>query len=103
MTETELKREICQALTKMGIFWIRCNSGITKVKRGWMHNCPKGTADVLAAPERADRPSWLWIEVKKPKEKQSPEQIQFQHDVEARGMTYIVARSLDDVLEAIRG
>lgn len=101
MTETELKRDICKLLDTLGIYWVRLQaSGY----RGRMKGCPKGTADLLAAPyaRRQANPVWLWLEIKKPGEKQTPEQIQFQNNVEGRGMTYIVARSMDDVLSTLR-
>jgi hypothetical protein len=41
-SETELKKEICDALDKMGIFWRRLNSGKVKCRGGgWMQLCPE--------------------------------------------------------------
>ena len=43
-----------------------------------------------------------FIEVKSPKGKQSDDQKLFQECVEGAGLTYILARSVDDVLQSIQ-
>lgn len=101
-SETDLKREIGHLLDLYGVLWRRLNSGRTRVRGGWMRHCPAGTADLVAFPVRKQVPLVLWIETKKPKETQSPDQVKFQADVESRGMSYIVARSLDDVTDWLR-
>ena len=53
----------------------------------------KGIADLYAL--KAGRS--LWIEVKAPRGKQSPEQAKFGCAVLAHGGEYIVAKSVDDV------
>jgi hypothetical protein len=44
----------------------------------------------------------VWIEVKADKGKQSPLQKSFQDQVEDEGHRYIVARSIEDVKEALK-
>ena len=63
-----------------------------------IQSAPPGTPDLLGVvkPGRA-----LAIEVKDAKGKQRPEQIAFQKAWEARGGIYIIARSVDDVIERI--
>lgn len=43
----------------------------------------------------------IWIEVKAPKGKQSDTQKEFQRQVEEAGHTYVLAYSLEDVIEAL--
>jgi hypothetical protein len=45
------------------------------------------------------RPKVLWIEVKSLTGSQTPEQRSFEEQVTAEGHGYLVARSLEDVLE----
>jgi len=59
----------------------------------------KGMADILAFPEGRT----LWIEVKAEKGKQSPFQKSFEAQVIEAGHTYIVARSVEDVMSVILG
>jgi hypothetical protein len=77
----------------------------------------KGMADVLAMPA-VNSVFWkgspcghelilgaigpLWIEAKAPGGKQSPAQKEFQQYVTQNGMSYLVARSSDDVLSWIK-
>lgn len=110
MTETQLKADIQKALDQLGIPRWRMQAG---GYRGRTRGLPKGTPDILAAPtlSLADNfnpfadvsgtawiPVFLWIEVKKPKEKPTQDQVDFSFRVIAKGHFWIVARSLDDVL-----
>lgn len=45
------------------------------------------------------RPKVLWIEVKSKTGSQTPEQRSFEEQVKAEGHGYLIARSLEDVLE----
>jgi len=45
----------------------------------------------------------LYVEIKKPKEKQSPEQIEFQARIENLSHTYLLWRSLDDCIDYFKG
>ena len=57
----------------------------------------EGTVNPIVQPI----PLIVWIEVKSPTGKQSPEQKQFQQEVESVGCKYILARSLDDVMKVL--
>jgi len=53
----------------------------------------KGISDLTAV--RKGRV--LWIEIKKPGDGQSKDQIKFQQDIEARGGQYLIAKRIEDV------
>ena len=97
MTETQLKADIQKALDQLGIPRWRMQAG---GYRGRTRGLPKGTPDILAAPEipYCSFPAYLWIEVKKPKEKPTKEQLDFAAKMTAQGHKWIVARSADDVV-----
>lgn len=91
--ETKVKGEVQDLLTSLGIFYMRLQSGMVKVRGAWMHLCPTGTADlILFFGERV-----AWIEMKQLKGKLRASQVEFQAKVEAAGHPYLVARSVDDV------
>ena len=108
-TETDIKAEIQNALDKLGIPRWRMQAG---GYRGRTRGLPKGTPDILAAPSirmsftsidpwrpRTDEvPLFLWIEVKKPGEKPTKEQLDFAAKMTAQGHKWIVARSAEDVI-----
>jgi hypothetical protein len=58
----------------------------------------QGMADILAFPDG----HVLWVEVKAAKGKQSEFQKSFQAQVEEHGHRYILARSIEDVEEALK-
>lgn len=114
MTETQLKADIQKALDQLGIPRWRMQAG---GYRGRTRGLPKGTPDILASPTlslehnpnpyanvtgTAWFPVFLWIEVKKPKESATPEQLEFAHRMIAKGHYWIVARSRDDVLNWLK-
>lgn len=91
--ETKVKGEVQDLLTSLGIFYMRLQSGMVKVRGAWMHLCPTGTADlILFLGERV-----AWIEMKQLKGVQRKSQVEFQAKVEAAGHPYLVARSVEDV------
>lgn len=115
-TEKEIQATILHYLAIERIFALRLNSssfvqeykGKKRIVRA--HSGGKGVADIMAiipygrcgSCEFSGVKAILWIEVKGPKGKQSPEQESFQQDVERRGHRYIVARSLEDVTRELR-
>ena len=60
---------------------------------GWT----KGTSDLIAI----GHGDILFIELKRPKGKQSPEQVVFQKEMVSRGFNYVVVRSLEDIEKVI--
>lgn len=101
---TQITAPIVKALTKAGYFAMRLNSGAIKTRGRWISLCPAGTADVMVCPPNRLP---IWIETKAEKGHTNPEQVKaqgaFRDQVEALGHTYIVARSLDDVLSIMDG
>lgn len=93
------KKEITDGLKDMGWLVIRIQSGQVKVRGAWMHLAPNGTPDVLAF----DREGvLLWVEVKAGKGKRRTEQIEFSEWAQRMGHRYVCARSLDEVLDALK-
>jgi hypothetical protein len=107
--EADLQKLIIDWLTAKRIWHERRNTGAMKGShkgKGWFVRFGKpGVADIMATrhPIFAEflHPIVYWIEVKAPKGVQSPEQKAFQAEVEAQGMKYILARSLEDVQKVL--
>jgi hypothetical protein len=95
VNEAPIKLEIQQWLQEAGYFWLRLQSGKVKVRGGYMHLCPEGTADIVVFPANVT----CWIETKKDDGKQRPAQLEFEAKAIAAGHKYILARSLDEVRE----
>lgn len=94
-SETKLKGEVQDLLTVYGMFWMRLQSGMVRVRGGFMHLCPTGTADLIVFPAKGFGVGW--IEMKQLKGTQQKSQVEFQAKAEAAGHPYLVARSADDV------
>lgn len=102
--EADVQRAITDWLSAKRIFWMRMNvgamSGVHNGKRRFVRFARPGTADLLTvSPDACKCPCITWIEVKRPGGKQSEEQADFQREVESHGMAYILADSLDAVIE----
>lgn len=93
MTETEIQKQIIDHLTKQGWMVFRMNSGSRAGTR--LHK--KGTPDLMAQKDGET----IWIEVKKPSGKLSPDQLKKHKEIRANGFIVIVAFSLQDVIENI--
>lgn len=96
--ETQIQNSICDYLALRKHFYTRINTaGIFSVKRqSFLKRSPhskNGMSDILCV--HIGRPYFL--EVKTAIGKQSPEQKQFQLDVEKAGGIYAVVRSIEDV------
>ena len=127
LSESSLKRTIQEFLdVQMAqglLWWCRVNSGSLLVagrddRKYRVQLAPEGTADILVIQgrERPWRglnsnaiyfetgdivPTVFWIETKRTRGKQTEMQLEFQRRVEAEGCRYILARSMDDVEEAL--
>ena len=103
--EQAILNSILHYLTISKIWHRRMNSGVHqseyKGKRSFVRYGSVGMADVLASVkvviEGRWHTEWLWIEVKAPKGKQSPAQIEFMDEVRHEGHYYAVVRSIEDV------
>lgn len=94
MTESEIKRLICDWITAAGgLVWLHARNGRIKKSK----YLKPGIADILGVWK--SRP--LAIEVKKPNGKVSDEQTAFLTDFNARGGIAFVARDLGDVIRKL--
>lgn len=108
--ETALKREILDALKKLGIRHWRMNAG---GYRGRAVGHPKGTPDLLMLPscqpplDGSQGVSWrkmvCWIEIKAPGGRLSPEQLKFADSARNAGEHWLLAESIEDVLDFLKG
>jgi hypothetical protein len=100
--QSEITSPIKTALEKAGYFVLRIQSGVVRVKGGFMHLAPTGTADLLVFDGRKP----LWVEAKlkgnKTNKKRAADQAEFRDRVLALGHGHVRAESLDDVLEALK-
>lgn len=97
--ETEISKAIGEQLNQLGVYNLRLNSGKVKVRGGWMHLCPEGTPDRLVLLNgRA-----IFVEVKQPGEKPTPEQIACHEEIRRHGGVVLVLESAAQVWEAITG
>lgn len=88
ITEADIQRQIRDYLRWTGWFVYKNHQSLGSYR---------GVADLTAIKDGRV----VWIEVKKPGGRQSREQEKFQREIEAHGGVYIVARSVEDVEEAI--
>jgi len=126
-SEKETQKAILELLAAERVYAMRLNTGTAFIegRRVQAHSGGAGVADILAFPrvtakffrdcglevplaemfERVELPipAVLWIEVKTPDGKQSLHQHMFQHHAESLGMFYLLARSVDDVANWLRG
>ena len=86
--ERDIKRQIKDYLRVAG--WM-CWSNLQGL------GCRKGLPDITAVRDGVV----LFIEAKRSGGKQSPDQIQFQKDIEQHGGYYVLARSFEDVAREV--
>jgi len=118
MSESQIQRTILDLLAAKHVFALRMQVGAISAehngKKRFMRFGEPGQADILAFPKVMVRDLTrgglgqaypeariVWIEVKAEKGKQSELQKSFQQKVESEGHRYILARSVDDVLEVL--
>lgn len=115
MKEKDVQKAILDWLAAKRILAFRMNTGVADYNGRKVAFGVPGMADIVAFPplmvnygcEACNtiytspmyRP--YWFEVKAPKGKQSELQRSFQEQVESHGHRYILAKSLDDVIEAL--
>jgi hypothetical protein len=113
--ESDIQKTILEGLSALRIWHTRMNSGAMfgeyRGKKRMLRFGRKGMADILVigktyAPHSLRLGVYLfmptWIEVKRPREKQTPDQLAFQVEVEAEGHHYLVAHSWEEVLAALQ-
>jgi hypothetical protein len=121
ISEANVSKAIRDLLAAKKIMVFRMNAGnqygVYKKKSGELSAWVKrghepGTADLLAmvhlhfiaCPPSSIRPIPipLWIEVKAPGKKQSADQIEFQREVEAYGMNYLLVDNIDTLVDWLK-
>lgn len=83
--ESDIQRQIKDYLQWRGWFVVKIHQSLGSYK---------GIADLYALKDGRH----AWIEVKTPAGSQSEDQVKFQRDVEGHGGTYLVARSVEDII-----
>lgn len=101
MSETRLVKSLLQHLNYYGFFW-RNNTGAQKITsysgNRYIRFGMRGSADIIGLVKGR----FIAIEVKSPSGRQSINQSEFQRNIEKFGGIYILARTIDDVLDAIK-
>jgi penicillin-binding protein-related factor A (putative recombinase) len=94
ISEHDVQGQILGYLKHRVKFVRRQNVGAAKLKGYWVRFAKKGDPDIYCI----YRGHFIGIEVKKPGEKQSADQIKAMEEIRAAGGTYILAESVDDVV-----
>lgn len=106
MKEAPIQKLILDWLAAEHILAYRMNTGIAKFDERFVAFGVKGMADIIAfklVGAGIYCRNWvIWIECKATKGKQSEFQKSFQKQVEEQGHTYILARSLEDVMQVLK-
>ena len=98
--ETELQREIVDALGAEGWMVMRLNSG---GRIGRVQLLPKGTPDLLALPPQGAQCGSLWIEVKLPGNEPTRVQRDMHTDLRMRGERVATVTSANAAVGIVRG
>lgn len=108
-SEAQVQSAILDYLAAERILAFRMNTGIADFAGRKVSFGVPGMADILAFPHawRDDNPYMLvivplWLECKAKDGRQTPLQKSFQAQVESHGHRYIIARSIEDVKDALR-
>lgn len=101
VTEAQTQRAVIEYLAAKRYFYLRMNSGSLPNAQGRpVRFGTPGCADIMAIlPSKLP----MWLEIKSPTGKQSPEQKAFQEEVEAHGHMYMVVRNISELIEWIDG
>ncbi len=102
MKEKRLQNEILRAFgTKRWMRLWRANTGVAQIGSRVVRFGVPGQADLTGILQLGGIGVSLWIEVKSASGRQTQEQVWFQQMVERLGGLYILARSVEDVDDAI--
>jgi hypothetical protein len=103
-SEAQILRQIMDYLAARQVLAFRMNTGAVKIDKRFLRFGVPGMADILAFkqwPNQFMMSSPIWIEVKGQKGIQSDLQKSFERMVVDHGHFYVLARSVDDVVEVI--
>jgi hypothetical protein len=97
--ETLVSKAIAETAKWMpDVHLVRVQSGQVKVRGGWMHNAPAGTADLLGVGPGGRA---LACEIKTEDGELSPEQEAFAAMWKRKGGLWVVVRSKDEFMAAM--
>ena len=94
--ETELQRDITDALTAHGCLVYRLNSGGYRAR---VQLCPPGTPDLIAISPGG---SVMWLEVKLPDGRVSDTQHEHHATLRGHGQLVAVVRSVEQALDVVK-
>jgi len=94
MTESAIQKQILDYLKMRGFIAFRNNVGHVRVGSNWINLGEAGMSDIIGMLPGG---KFLAIEVKTPKGKIRPPQLEFLHKVNEGGGLGIVARSVEEV------
>lgn len=97
LKERDVQSQILEWLQLKGIFCYRNNVGGMKKGKSFIKFGVKGAPDIVCIL----RGQFVGIEVKRPGESQSVDQVAFQNAVVFAGGGYVLATSLKDVMQAV--
>jgi len=103
VSESQIQSTLIDYLLRKKHFVIRLNNipptqivGGQRVFRRMPKGSVKGLADLLVI---LDPNQYVWLEVKAPNGKQSPDQKEFQSNIERLAGEYYVVRKIEDLIE----
>lgn len=100
-TERDVLNACLQWLAVNGYFVWRNNTGGYKINDGagrFIRYGAKGSPDIIGMTKQGQ---FLGIECKAGRNKQEPEQIEFEAKIKASGGIYILAYSVDDLIKSL--
>jgi len=95
MSETDLSRSIRLALTTLGIWVIRVQAGIHRVRGGTLHCAEPGTPDLCL-------PGLGWLEVKAQGGALEASQVAWHQRATREGVNVAVVRSVSEAVQVVR-
>lgn len=102
MSETNVAKTIVDTLEGLGCRCVRVHSGKVKVSGGWMQLARKGTPDWLVMFPADGYYDTGWLEIKKPGESLSPEQVKFHEWAASVGMRCRIAHSPSEAVQVLK-
>lgn len=107
--ESATQKAVLDFLAAKRIWHVRMNTGAMQAehngKKRFLRFGRPGMADIQATRQLAEcdyphsHQRIIWMEIKSPTGKQSKAQKEFQREVEAEGHTYLLIRSIDQVMQ----
>lgn len=98
--ETDLASQIRDAINGLTLAKVwRENAGAVPTRGGYMHLAPAGTPDIVGYLPGG---RFVALEVKRPKEKERPAQLEFLTRAQQLGCLVGVVRSVEEALKLVR-